>query len=143
MVHALLSLHCEPGGASGFEQVPVWLLQVPALWHWSEAEHLTGLLPSQRPAWHTSVCVQALPSAHLVPFGAMGSEQVPVLALQRPTEWHWSLAAQVTGFAPLQAPVWQVSLCVHALPSLHGAPSFFAGLEQTPVVVLHTPAVWH
>jgi hypothetical protein len=29
---------------------------------------------------------------------------------------------QTTGFEPAQTPAWQVSLCVHALPSLHAVP---------------------
>ena len=37
-------------------------------------------------------------------------EQVPVLVLQVPTSWHWSLAAHVTGFDPAQVPAWQVSV---------------------------------
>jgi hypothetical protein len=44
---------------------------------------------------------------------------------------------------PAQAPAWQVSDWLHALPSLHEAPLAFAGFEHTPVLVLHVPAVWH
>jgi hypothetical protein len=43
----------------------------------------------------------------------------------------------------VQAPAWQVSDCVQALPSLHEAPSAFAGFEHTPVPVLQVPAEWH
>src|SRR5262249_20740477 len=43
----------------------------------------------------------------------------------------------------LQAPAWQVSVCVQALPSLHAVPSAAAGLEHCPVPGLQTPAVWH
>jgi len=32
---------------------------------------------------------------------------------------------------------------VQAFPSLQVVPFDFAGLEHTPVVVLHVPAVWH
>jgi len=48
---------------------------------------------------------------------------------------------QVTGFAPLQLPPWQVSVCVQALVSLHAVPSGLAGFEQLPVVGLQTPGV--
>jgi hypothetical protein len=48
-----------------------------------------------------------------------------------------------TGLAPVHTPAWQVSVCVHALPSLHDAPLAFEGFEQIPVEVLQTPAVWH
>src|SRR5439155_882602 len=37
------------------------------------------------------------------------------------------------GFVPVQTPPWQVSVWVQALPSLHAAPSGFAGLEHWPV----------
>ena len=43
----------------------------------------------------------------------------------------------------MHAPPWHVSVCVHALPSLHALPSGFAGFEQVPVVGLHVPALWH
>src|SRR5206468_4214888 len=37
----------------------------------------------------------------------------------------------------------QVSVCVQALPSSHGAPLSLAGLLQAPVVGSQVPAVWH
>jgi hypothetical protein len=45
--------------------------------------------------------------------------------------------------APAQAPAWQLSTWVHALPSLHASPSALAGFEHTPVAGSHEPAVWH
>jgi len=95
------------------------------------------------PVWHVSVCVHALPSLHVVPFEAVGFEQEPVDGLHVPTVWHWSLAVHVTGFDPVHTPVWQVSVCVHALPSLHVVPFETVGLEQVPVDGLHVPATWH
>jgi hypothetical protein len=50
---------------------------------------------------------------------------------------------QVTLFVPAQAPLWQVSLAVHALWSSHDVPSGLGGFEQSPVTVSQTPAVWH
>jgi len=47
----------------------------------------------------------------------------------------------VTGFEPVQVPLWQVSVCVHAFPSLHALPSAFAGFEQMPVDVSQVPAL--
>src|SRR5205823_3398771 len=70
-------------------------------------------------------------------------EQAPLAGLQVPASWHWSGAVQRTGFAPLHAPAWQVSLRVHALPSSHVLPSGLAGLEQAPVAGLQVPASWH
>jgi hypothetical protein len=47
---------------------------------------------------------------------------------------------QVTGFAPVHVPDWQVSARVQALPSSQVVPLAFGGFEQTPVDVLHVPA---
>ncbi len=81
----------------------------------------TGLPPAQLPAVQDSLEVQAFPSSQLEPFGFAGFEQAPVLGLQVPTSWHWSLAEQATGFSPVQVPAWQVSDCVQASPSLQSA----------------------
>jgi hypothetical protein len=50
---------------------------------------------------------------------------------------------QTTGFPPVQAPDWQVSVRVHALPSLQATPSALLGFEQTPVEVSQVPTTWH
>jgi hypothetical protein len=142
-VHALPSLQPVPFATEGFEQAPVAVLHVPAEWHWSEAEHTTGFAPVQVPDWHVSLCVHALPSLQPVPFATDGFEQAPVAVLHVPAEWHWSEAEHTTGFAPVQVPDWQVSLCVHALPSLQAVPFAADGFEQAPVAVLHVPAEWH
>jgi hypothetical protein len=125
------------------EQPPVVVSQVPATWHWSEAEQTTGLPPVQTPAWQVSVWVQASPSSQVVPLTAIGLEQAPVAWLQVPATWHWSDAVQTTGLPPVQTPAWQVSVWVQASPSSQGVPSFLAGLEQTPVSGSQSPAVWH
>ena len=104
---------------------------------------VTGFAPVQVPLWHVSLCVQALPSLHAVPFVATGFEHTPVPVSHVPAVWHWSLAVHVTGFAPVQTPLWHVSVCVHALPSLHAVPFIAVGFEHAPVLVLHVPAVWH
>ena len=39
-------------------------LQVPELWHWSNAVHVTRLPLMHELFWHLSFVVQALPSAH-------------------------------------------------------------------------------
>src|SRR5438445_3415424 len=57
--------------------------------------------------------------------------------------WHWSEAAQTTGWLPVQVPLWQVSVCVQALPSLHAVPSAFAGFEHVPLAGSQVPAMWH
>ena len=143
LVQASPSLQAAPFVLAGLEQVPVAGSQVPATWHWSEAVQTTGLLPVQTPLWQVSVCVQALPSLHAVPLLALGLEHWPVAVLQVPATWHWSEAVQTTGLLPVQSPLWQVSVCVQALPSLHAVPSILAGSEHAPVAGLQVPAVWH
>ena len=49
----------------------------------------------------------------------------------------------VTVSLPVQSPLWQVSISVHALPSLHVVPFDAVGLEHTPVLALHVPTTWH
>jgi hypothetical protein len=53
---------------------------------------------------------------------ASGVLHVPVPELHVPGTWHGSAAEQVTGLAPMHTPFWQVSVCVHAFPSLHVVP---------------------
>jgi hypothetical protein len=48
----------------------------------------------------------------------------------------------VAAFDPLQAPLWQVSVCVHAMPSLQAVPFGAAGFEQ-PAAGSQVPATWH
>ena len=104
---------------------------------------MTGFVPAHLPAWQVSVCVQALPSLQALPSGFAGFEHEPVAGSQVPASWHESAPPQVTGFAPVQTPLWQVSVRVQALPSLHAAPSGMAGLEHWPVAGSQLPIVWH
>jgi len=127
----------------GFEHWPVVGLQVPAVWHWSEAAQTTGFVPVHAPLWHVSVWVHASPSLQVAPFGLAGLEHVPVAGLHVPASWHWSEAAHTTGLAPVQVPARQVSLCVQALPSSQVLPFGFSGLEHVPVAGLQVPAAWH
>ena len=92
---------------------------VPARWHWSDAAHVTGFDPVHVPAWQVSVWVQASASSHTVPSAFAGLLHWPVSESQVPARWHWSDAAQVTGFDPVHVPAWQVSVWVQALPSSH------------------------
>src|SRR5215813_6622883 len=49
----------------------------------------------------------------------------------------------MTGFVATQAPAWQVSDWVQALPSLQALPLALSGLEQMPLAGSQTPASWH
>jgi hypothetical protein len=136
-------LQIVPSGNAGLEHTPLPLSHTPTSWHESLAVQTTGFDPAQIPVWHESVCVQAFPSLHAVPFGAFGFEHTPVTVLQTPTAWHASLAVQTTGIDPAQKPDWHESVWVQAFPSLQSVPSGAAGFEHSPVPVLQTPATWH
>src|SRR5262245_57089781 len=101
-----------------------------------------GEPPVQTPLWHVSSCVHALASLQGVPSGFGGAEHSPVMELHVPAEWHASGAWHTTGFCPVHVPAWQVSTCVHALPSSHTVPSGLAGFEHMPVAELHLPGRW-
>jgi hypothetical protein len=142
-VHALPSLHVVPLGTAGFEHAPEVGSHVPATWHWSLAEHVTGVDPVHAPATHAYIWLHLLLPVQVVPSGAAGSEHTPVLGLHEPATWHASLEVQVTGFEPMHVPLWQVSLWVQAFPSLQAVPLAAAGLEHTPLLGSHVPAEWH
>jgi hypothetical protein len=139
-VHALPSVHAAPSAFAGLLHTPLVVSHVPALWHWSCALQTTGLLPVHVPVWQVSACVHASPSLHAAPLALAGLLHVPVPELHTPALWHWSCAVQTTGLAPVHAPVWHVSACVHASPSLHAVPSVLAGLLHAPVLPSQVPA---
>ncbi|TMA94472.1 MAG: hypothetical protein E6J77_03570 [Deltaproteobacteria bacterium] len=95
------------------------------------------------PAWQVSVSVQASPSSQAEPSALSGLEQMPLAGSQTPASWHWSRAAQTTGFVPRQAPAWQLSVWVQASPSVQAEPSALSGLEQMPFAGSQVPASWH
>ena len=65
-------------------------------------------------------------------------EHVPLVLLHVPVPSQ-PFALHTTAFDPVHTPLTHVSVCVHALPSLHPMlPA--AGFVQTPVVGLHVPA---
>ena len=141
--HGLPSLHGAPLALGGLLHAPVVGLQAPAVWHWSEAVHTTGFVPTQAPAWQVSLCVHALPSLQGAPSDLTGLLQVPVAGLQVPAAWHWSEGVHTSGSAPTQTPPWQVSVRVQALPSSQLLPSGLGRLLQVPVAGLQEPGVWH
>jgi hypothetical protein len=132
-------VHAVPSALAGLEHVPVAGLQTPATWHWSDAAHTTGFVPTHAPALQASLVVQAFPSSHVVPSGAATSPQVPFCGLHTPT-WHGSGDGQLLGFAPTHAPAWQVSDWVQASLSLHAVPSATGCCGgQFPVLGSHVP----
>lgn len=142
-VHPLPSEHEVPSATTGFEHAPVVGSQLPAVWHWSLAVHVTGRDPVHTPDWQTSVCVHALPSLQVVPSAIAGFEHSPVAGLQIPATWHWSEATHVMRLLPLHVPDWQLSTRVQGLPSSQAVPSIAGGVEHTPVEGSQVPTVWH
>ena len=97
----------------------------------------------QVPLSQASLCVQAFPSLHVVPSGRVGFEHIPVAGSHVPAAWHWSWAVHVTGLLPVQVPLSQVSVWVHAFPSVHAVPSGTGGFEHVPVAGSQVPSAWH
>src|SRR6476620_6763737 len=118
--------------------------ECPQVPQFSLSVWVSGAVPEQVPFWHESFSVHALPSLHDVPFVAFGAEQTPVVVLHVPAVWHVAGVGHVTGFDPVHAPLWHVSVCVHALPSLHDVPFVaFVAAEHVPVDGWHVPATVH
>jgi hypothetical protein len=142
-VQRLLSLQAVPSAAGVWaEQTPVAGKQVPATWQASVATgQVTGLPPTQAPAWQVSAVVQALPSLQEVPLAAgVWAEHTPVDVLQVPGTLQ-VVAVQTTGAPPEQVPrPLQVSVVVQALPSLQEVPLGAFGVLQVPLAGLQVPA---
>jgi hypothetical protein len=88
VVHTKPSLHDDPSDFLGLEQTPLAGSQVPAVWHWSDAVHTTGVAPLQAPDWQVSDWVQAFVSSHVVPSAFAGFVHLPLVVSQVPTVWH-------------------------------------------------------
>jgi hypothetical protein len=104
---------------------------------------ITADPPTQAPPWQVSPALHPLPSLHAVPSAFDVYTHSPVAGLQFPASWHASGALHGTDADPVHAPAWQVSVCVHAFPSLHVVPSGFGGCVQLPVDGSHVPASRH
>ena len=114
-VQALPSSQVLPSALTGLSHMPVVGSQVPASWQASSAVQVKATpLLTQLPAAQWSPTVQALLSVHSEPSGVGGFVKTPVAGSQRPSSWHWSTAAQVTGLPPTQIPAWQASVWVQA-----------------------------
>jgi hypothetical protein len=71
----------------GAEHTPSVGLQTPGVAQ-SWPGQTTGLAPVHTPAWQMSVCVQAFPSEHELPFAFTGFEQTPFAGSHTPGSWH-------------------------------------------------------
>ena len=100
--------------ATGFEQTPVAVLHVPAVWHLSDAVQVTAAPPVHVPAWQVSLVVQAFPSLHAVLLVDEDPAQLPLA----PQVWHCG-QEEVPQQKPLRqkVPLVQVTLPAQAWPS--------------------------
>jgi hypothetical protein len=145
-LHAFPSLHDAPDAFSGFEQTPVAGAQVPAVWHESNAVHITPI-----PAWHVpdalhvSAPLHAFPSLHEAPaafFASAGQLVWVPLHVSATSHAPTAIRHTVPAFPAL---CWQLTLVplhksvVHAFPS--SAQVVGATAEQVPTlpVRLHEP----
>ena len=139
----LPSLQAVPLASGTFEHEPLVGSQTPAPWHELPAAQVFGTPPAQTPAWQVSPVVQKLLSLQVVPLATTGLVQLPLVGSQTPAVWQASVAAQVFGLPPTQAPAWQESTVVQGLLSLQAVPLETGGLVQLPVVASQIPAAWH
>ena len=77
----------------------------------------TGTSPWQLPEEHASLMVEALPSSQEVP-STTGVSWQPLPGLQEES-MHCVEGAQVGAMPATHAKFWQVSVPLHAFPSLH------------------------
>src|SRR5580704_6511009 len=108
------------------------------------AVQVTGTPPEHTPAWQVAPVTHALPVLHAVPLGSGTTPHAPVAGLHVSDCWHDVGAGHITGLPPTQAPFWQVSVCVQALPSLQALPvrRVQAPLADAPAATeqaVHTP----
>jgi hypothetical protein len=123
------------------EHCPVAEAHVPGTWQTSVALQPTAGPAVHTPPRHVSGVVHALLSAlHAMPSVALGYEHVPVVGLHVPAVWHCAGAAHTIAWPGMQTPLWQVSFCVHALPSSHAAPLVGA---HVPVLLAHAEQPLH
>src|SRR5689334_18180850 len=97
------------------------------------------------PASQTSGSEQATPDPllHTAPSTTGFPVHSPVSESQLVLDWHCVGAPQITGLEPTQPPAWQVSLSVHASPSLQAVPSGRFGVVHAPVTGSQVPADVH
>jgi hypothetical protein len=129
-VQALPSVHGP--GVGGLAQ-PLAGLHVSAV-HTLPSLQLGAAPPTQVPAAHVSLRVQALPSLH---GPGVGANTQPVAGAQE-SAVHGLPSAQTRLLCGVHTPAWQVSPVVHAFPSVHGPG---AGTLTQPLAALHESAV--
>jgi hypothetical protein len=132
LVHALPSSHDVPSAFATSEHLPVVLSHVPAVWHWSFAVQVTGFEPTHCPVWHSSICVQASPSSHVVPSLAFDQAVVEVIGAHT---WHAFIGFEApagTTAPPMKHSAPHIPL-LHTSPAAHAVPSGSDGCLHTPI----------
>jgi hypothetical protein len=141
----LPSSHVVPFAFGLATHCPVAGLHAPTLQASFKDEQSTGV-----PGWHWSVCklhvstpLHGLPSLQSALVLHAQAEELlvhPPSFSEQLSTVHAMPSSHFTA-APPHLPAVQTSGDVQVKPSLHGAPSAFAGLLQAPVLMSHVPAV--
>lgn len=97
----------------------------------------------QEPAGCAVNVVGQAAALQVVPSGRVGLEQVPLLGLHVPAEWHASSGVQTMAAPAVHEPLWQLSGVQALLSRSHDVPlDLLTGAGQ-PLAGAHTPIVWH
>jgi hypothetical protein len=135
--------HVVPSALLGLVQTPVPGTQLPALWHWSSALHVTELPALHVPPWHVSSVHRFASRSHDTPFALATGAGQPDAGTHAPMVWHWSVV-HVTAEPTTHVPDWHVSAVQRFPSALHDVP-FALGTtaEHEPVAGLHVPGLLH
>src|SRR5215510_10619759 len=97
------------------------------------------------PSSHSSTPVCTTPSPHTLGLQSfLQASMLLVLPSSHCSQPGSALPSpQTAAFPPVQMPVRQVSVCVHAFPSSQVVPSGAWGFEHVPFTGLHVPTRWH
>ncbi|MEP6652283.1 MAG: hypothetical protein ABJA82_02935 [Myxococcales bacterium] len=143
-LHGFVSAHEVPAAFATGAGHPVAGTHAPTVWQASAPGQVSGVPATQVPdALHISVPLHGFVSAHDVPAAFATGAGQPVAGTHAPTVWHPSAPAHVSGVPATHVPVaLHVSVPLHRFVSAHDVPAAAFGLEQVPVLVSQTPAVW-
>jgi hypothetical protein len=135
-LHTLVSAQAVPSGRAVLAQPVVTLHE--SVVQTLESSQLRGVPALQMPLWQVSSPLQTLPSLHAVPFST-GVLLQPKVGLQESVVQTLE-SLQLSGEPAAQVPLWQVSVPLQTLPSLHDVP-FSTGEFAQPLIGLQESVV--
>jgi len=144
-VQASPSSQAVPSAFGLAEHWPVTGLQLPTLHASSNAEQSTPPLPDKHESVfgsHVSAPLQAFPSSQSAAVWHLQADELTVQPASCSEQLSTVQATPSSHFTatPPHLPAVHVSELVQVRPSLHVAPSAFAGLLQLPVLTSQVPA---